>query len=377
MIAQRYADFGPELAREYLAREHGYAHSTETLRGWMIQAGLWQPKLRRAPRVHPARERRACRGELVQIDGSHHAWFEQRAAKCCLIAFIDDATGQVLAARFSATETTQAYFAVLQEQVLRHGAPLALYSDRHGIFTKHDPEDARPTQFERALLQLRIEPICAHSPQAKGRVERLFQTLQDRLVKALRLAGIDDMDAANAWLPAYVEQHNERFGVPAREPADAHRPWPGSGAELQRICCLHHQRQLSTQLSCSFEGHIVQLHADQPHAPSGRALIDIAQHANGEIELFYRGQPLAFSRYGVHERRPDKLVHAKQLNARVQPLADAEHKRLARLRAQIEHQDAQRANGIYTPAEVSNAPPRVAAGRYGLRPSQPAATHLA
>ena len=204
LVREHYADFGPELAREYLAQEHGFAYSSETLRKWMIQDGLWRAKQHKTARLHSPRERRARRGELVQIDGSHHDWFEGRAPKCCLIAFIDDASGEILGARFSLTETTQAYSEVLRRHVRTHGVPLALYSDRHSIFTKHDPEDPIATQFERALLQLGIEPIQAYSPQAKGRVERLFQTLQDRLIKAMRLLGISSMQQANDWLDSYL-----------------------------------------------------------------------------------------------------------------------------------------------------------------------------
>ncbi|MCU0814785.1 MAG: ISNCY family transposase, partial [Burkholderiaceae bacterium] len=166
LVRTHYGDFGPLLAHEYLQREHGFGFSVETLRGWMMAAGLWKAKQRRAKRVHSPRARRPCLGELVQIDGSHHDWFEGRSGKCCLIAFIDDATGRVLRARFFEQETTLGYLSVLLAYVRRHGAPLAMYSDRHGIFTKADPEDVKPTQFERALLQLQIEPICAHSPQA-------------------------------------------------------------------------------------------------------------------------------------------------------------------------------------------------------------------
>jgi transposase len=168
LVRQHYGDFGPTLACEYLASLHQHSIGVETLRGWMIEAGLWKAKCRRAQRQHPSRARRARLGELIQIDGSHHDWFEGRGDKCCLIAFIDDATGRVLAARFSPTETTQAYFAVLHQHISAHGVPLACYSDRHSIFTKHDSQDPDPTQFERALLQLGIEGICAHSPQAKG-----------------------------------------------------------------------------------------------------------------------------------------------------------------------------------------------------------------
>ena len=144
IVQAQYADFGPTLAGEYLRKHHGLAASTETLRGWMVGPGLWQAKTRRIKHVHSPRPRRSRPGELVQIDGSHHAWFEDRGAVCCLSAFIDDATGRVLGARFTPTETTQAYFDVLLQCVQTHGMPLALYSDRHSIFTKHDPQDPKP-----------------------------------------------------------------------------------------------------------------------------------------------------------------------------------------------------------------------------------------
>ena len=205
----------------------------------MIEAGLWKAKRSRVRRIHSPRERRSCLGELVQIDGSPHAWFEDRAGKCCLIAFIDDATGALLQACFYPVESTNAYLHSLQCYVSAHGRPLALYSDRHSIFTKHDPEDPAPTQFERALGELNIESILAYSPQAKGRVERVFQTLQDRLVKALRLARINTIEAANAWLAQYLVQHNTRFEVPALDSTNAHRVFDGDAQDLSRICLLY------------------------------------------------------------------------------------------------------------------------------------------
>ncbi|WP_196481602.1 ISNCY family transposase, partial [Burkholderia multivorans] len=192
-VRARYADFGPTLAAEYLAEE-GFTVSKETLRGWMVEAGLWQARHKRMPRLHPPRPRRSRLGELVQIDGSSHDWFEGRGPRCSLIAFIDDATSRVMFARFVPVESTQAYLSALEAYVRAYGCPVALYSDRHGIFTKHDPEDAEPTQFQRATASLGIETIQALTPQAKGRVERLFQTLQDRLIKAMRLAGIDSIE---------------------------------------------------------------------------------------------------------------------------------------------------------------------------------------
>lgn len=372
LVREHYADFGPQLAYEYLRREHGFAWSVETLRGWMLQAGLWQAKRRRAKRVHNPRARRERLGELVQIDGSHHDWFEGRSAKCCLIAFIDDATGRVLGARFFEQETTQGYFAVLHALVQRCGAPLALYSDRHGIFTKADPEVTKPTQFERALLQLDIEPICAHSPQAKGRVERLFQTLQDRMCKAMRLQGIDNIEQANTWLDEYLREHNRRFAVAPKQAQDMHRPWGGTTLALADICSLHHQRQLSAQGACKFEGSILQLLPNQPHAPKARAMVDIAQHGNGTLHLSYRGQPLAYRSYAMHQTQHGKHTEDhKTLNKRVDKARDAQQSRLQRLKAELAFQDSQRKQGVYRP----DTPPivtRAGAGHYGPRPSQPA-----
>lgn len=375
LVRQHYADFGPELAREYLQRKHDFPHSTETLRGWMTQAGLWQPQTRKATRIHSPRERRACRGELVQIDGSHHDWFEGRAAKCCLIAFIDDATGQVLGARFSPTETTQAYFDVLQYCVQTHGRPVALYSDRHSIFTKHDSEDPVPTQFERALLQLDIEPIQAHSPQAKGRVERLFQTLQDRMTKAMRINRVNSIEQANAWLHTYLSEHNKQFAVAARGIQDAHRACAATSQALARICALHYQRQLSTQLSCQFEGSVVQLHANQPNSPKGRCKIDIVQYDDGRIELLYHGQLLEHTRYQLHNHLGAKHADAKSLNETVNKAQAAQHARLSRLGAQICHQDAQRAKGVYGHDTHPSPPELAGTARYGLRPSQAVPAH--
>jgi hypothetical protein len=310
----------------------------------------------------------------VQIDGSHHDWFEGRGARCCLTAFIDDATGRVLAAQFDPTETTEGYMVVLRSHITQYGVPLALYSDRHSIFTKHDQEDGVPTQFERALLQLDIEPICAHSPQAKGRVERLFQTLQDRLVKAMRLAGINDIAAANAWLPGYMAQHNQRFGVAPRKHADMHRPWTGSAAQLAGICALHHQRQLSAQLSCRFEGKVLQVEPGQAHAPKARAMVDITQHQDGRLELSYAGKALRHKGYVAQDHLSrSKNADAKTVNQRVDQAVHKEYKRLASLAAQIAHQDDQRRVGIYTPDTPPNAPRAAAVGRYGLRPTRPTA----
>ena len=315
-VEARYADFGPTLAAEYLQAE-GFTLSRETLRGWMIEAGLWQARHKRAPQVHPPRPRRPRQGELVQIDGSLHDWFEGRGPQCCLIAFIDDATSKVMEARFVPVESSQAYLSALEAYVTRHGCPVALYSDRHGIFTKHDPEDAEPTQFQRATASLGIETIQALTPQAKGRVERLFQTLQDRLVKAMRLADIRDIDSANAWLPGYLAEHNARFATPPADPEDAHRPYEGTAVELARICAIHHQRTLSKDLVVSFQRqrYIVQTGGAPRYALRGKK-ITVVTYAHGTIELLAGREVLP---YKVFDPVQDIAIPVddKTLNARV------------------------------------------------------------
>ncbi len=214
LIRTQYGDFGPTLAAEKLHERHEHRLSAETLRQWMIADGLWQPKSRKRARIHPRRPRRPCRGELVQIDGSPHDWFEGRGPRCTLIVFIDDAAGELMALRFAPAETTWAYMQTLQAYLNQHGRPVALYSDKHSIFRINHPEhEGELTQFSRALKTLDIAPIHANTPQAKGRVERANQTLQDRLVKEMRLRAISDIDTANTFLPAFIEHYNQRFAV--------------------------------------------------------------------------------------------------------------------------------------------------------------------
>lgn len=339
LVREHYGDFGPTLAAEYLAERHGFAHSAETLRGWMIAAGLWKPKRVRQRTIHSPRERRSALGELVQIDGSPHAWFEQRAPKCCLIAFIDDATGRLMTARFYPVESTAAYLDSLQRYVGEHGRPVALYSDRHSIFTKHDPEDAAPTQFERAVGELNIESILAYSPQAKGRVERLFQTLQDRLVKALRLERISSIEAANQWLQAYLPRHNARFARAARHEADAHQTYPGSPEQLRCICAHHYERSLSKTLTCQFKGQLLVL-LSEPMNPryalrNQRALV--IQHLDGEVQLWCKGQQLPLKAFERHQHLAlTRVADDKTLNTRVDTAIQREADRIRALALSVQ-----------------------------------------
>ena len=209
------------MAAEKLAEHHGCSVSRETVRGWMIADGLWQDRRHRLPSPHQPRRRRDCLGELVQIDGSEHAWFEDRGPLCTLLAFVDDATSRLMQLRFVISESAFDYFRTTRAYLEAHGKPVAFYSDKHGIFRVNRKEAVGGegvTQFGRALLALNIDIICANSPQAKGRIERAFGTLQDRMVKELRLAGVSSMAAANAWLPGFITAYNTRFG---RDPANA------------------------------------------------------------------------------------------------------------------------------------------------------------
>src|SRR3954466_5667874 len=226
-VRERYADFGPTLAAEKLAELHDVRLSRETLRQWMSEAGLWVPRKARRGRVHQPRHRRDRLGELVQIDGCQHHWFEDRGPPCTLLVVVDDATSRLMHLRFVPSESAFAYMAATRAYIETHGKPVAFYSDRHGIFRVNHPDAAGGdgvTQFGRALHELTIAIICANSPQAKGRVERAHKTLQDRLGKELRLAGIGTIEAANAFLPAFVADYNARFAKEPRLAEDLPRP---------------------------------------------------------------------------------------------------------------------------------------------------------
>ena len=234
-LRTRYADFGATLASEKLGEIEGVSVSKETVRQIQIRLGLWRPKRRRAKKIFQVRERRPRFGELIQIDGSPHDWFEGRGPRCTLIVFIDDATGRLTRLQFAPAETTKAYLQALEAHVLAHGLPLAFYSDRHGIFRVNAKEAQGGdgfTEFGRVVERLRIELIHATTPQAKGRVERANQTLQDRLIKEMRLAGVSSIDEAQAFAEGFLERWNKRFAVAPRQAEDAHRPWSGSKADL-------------------------------------------------------------------------------------------------------------------------------------------------
>ena len=295
LVRERYRDFGPTLASEKLLELHGQSISREALRRWMIADGLWQPKSRRKARIHPRRPRRPGFGELVQIDGSPHDWFEGRAEPCTLIVFIDDATSRLLALRFVPAETTQAYMETLAQYLQQHGRPVALYSDRHSIFRVNHPQcEGELTQFSRALRTLDIQAIHAHTPQAKGRVERANQTLQDRLVKEMRLQGICNRETANAFLAAFIETYNQRFAVAPQSAHDTHRPVLHTPSELALILSLHHTRTLSKNLTCQFQNREYQIQTQGPGYALRKAAITVCVAFDGTITLLYKGRSLPY-----------------------------------------------------------------------------------
>lgn len=305
LVRERYPDFGPTFASEMLAERHGIRLSSATLRNWMAEAGLWRPKRRRGARVHQPRQRRDCLGELVQIDGSPHDWFEGRADPCDLIVFIDDATSRLLALRLVPAETTFAYMETLAQQLREHGRPVAVYSDRHSIFrTTRKDRDGEPTQFARALKTLDIKLITASTPQAKGRVERANQTLQDRLVKELRLEGISDLEAANRYLPGFIERYNARFAVPPASSEDAHRAPLHSDAELRLILSLHHRRTLDRNLVCQFSNRLCLVQARGRSRRLRGARVTVCEESCGKITLLHQGKALPWKTLAEGEPPP-------------------------------------------------------------------------
>lgn len=294
LYAQHYGDFGPTLAAEKLAERHDLTVSAETLRRWLLAQEVTH--FRRRKRPHRAwRARKAHRGELVQLDGSPHDWFEGRGPRCVLMAYIDDASSRVYA-RFYDHEGTIPAMDSFQHYVRQYGLPLALYADKHTTYqSPAEPTVAEQlagteprSQFGRALDELGVELIAAHSPQAKGRVERLFGTFQDRLVKELRLAGIATLAAANRFLEEYLPIYNRRFAVPPAQAADLHRPTP-TARELNRSLCLKTTRCLRKDFTLAYQGQLYQIH-DTIRATH----VQVEAHLDGTRRITDQGRPLGF-----------------------------------------------------------------------------------
>src|SRR3984893_14123183 len=299
ILRSTYADFGPTLATEKLRTQHGIDLAKETVRQLQIATGLWIPRKYRLPKVQQPRLRRACLGELVQIDGCEHPWFEDRAPVRTALVYVDDDLHRLMHILFTGTESTFGYFEATRQYFVRHGKPLAFYSDKASIFRVNQASATGGdghTQFGRALYELNIDGICANTPAAKGRVERAHLTMQDRLVKELRLEGISTIEAANAFMPAYVADYNARFGKVARDSHDAHRP-VRPDEDLDSIFAWREQRKVTSNLTLHYERKLYLL-ADTPENRryAGKYL-DVYQFPDGKIEIRAAGVKIPYSTY--------------------------------------------------------------------------------
>ena len=292
LCAKQYGDFGPTLAAEKLGERDGIGISDETLRLWLLEAGVTHFK--RWKRPHRSwRQRKAHRGELIQMDGSHHAWLEERGPECTLMAYIDDATGRVYG-RFYSYEGTIPALDSFKRYLRREGIPLSVYLDKHSTYKAWaEPTIAEQlagrkakSQFERALEELGVEVIHANSPQAKGRIERLFETFQDRLIKEMRLANVSNLEEANRFLSGYLPIYNRRFSVKAAEGANLHRPIP-VGLNLDDILCIKTQRALRNDFTVAHDGRLYQVH-DRIRAT--RVMVE--ERLDGSTRITHQGRRL-------------------------------------------------------------------------------------
>lgn len=304
-IKEDYSDFGPTLASEKLLERNGLKVSKETVRQMMIKEGLHEPITRSVEIIHQMRERKKHRGELVQIDGSSHAWLEDRAEKACLLLFIDDATSEILAAQLVPYETYFSYASLCKRYFHQHGLPEAFYTDRFSVFRVNHGNVTTTealTMFERSLNELGIELICAASPQAKGRVERANQTLQDRLVKEMRLAGINNYQEANAFLDIYIHTYNQKFAVCPASPVDSHEPLrPENNLDL--IFTKRSTRKLSKNLEFQYKRVVYQIQTDRPlYALKGRE-VTVCENEEGKITVLLNQMQLEFRRFFRQPKR--------------------------------------------------------------------------
>jgi transposase len=320
VLKTKYKGFGPTLAHEKLVEKEKLRLSDESVRKLMIEENLWKPRKAKKVVVHQLRERRACFGELIQIDGSRHDWFEGRAETCVLLVFIDDATGQVVQLLFVESESFFSYCQAAEGYFKRYGKPVAFYSDRHGIFRVNVPSTGAGealTQFGRAMQELDIQIICANSPQAKGRVERVIQTLQDRLPKEMRLRGISNVTQGNAFLPQFMADLNQRFAVAARSVVDAHRRLTAKD-NLARILTWQEPRTLSKNLTLQFEKVVYQIQTDRPTYALRHAQVTVCVNAQAEVTILYNGKTLPYSIYKQQAKQAE-IVSTKQLDLALPP----------------------------------------------------------
>ncbi len=339
IVRERYADFGPTLAAEKLSELHGLDLGVETLRQWMIDAGLWVRRKDRLKRIHQPRARRDCLGELVQIDGSEHWWFEDRGSQSTLLVYVDDATSRLMHLKFVETESTPVqargrlfdYFQATREYLEAHGKPLAFYSDKHGVFRVNSTGAVQGdgmTQFGRSLHALNIDILCANTPQAKGRVERANKTLQDRLVKELRLQGISTIAAGNQLLPGFLADYNARFGKEPRNPKNLHRPLSAED-DLTDTFAWREDRTVSNSLTLQYDKVVFLLEPNVITRSLRRKRVTVVDYPDGRLAIRFRGLDLPYTTF-------DKLRQVSQATI-------VENKHLGAVLAHIREQQIERA----------------------------------
>jgi hypothetical protein len=324
LYRERYNGFGPTLASEKLWELDHLRISDETLRLWLAAEGLWQVDKRRNPKSRTWRARKDKFGAMVQMDGSHHAWLEERGPKLVLMGYIDDATGKIYG-RFFDYEGTLPAMGGLKGYIRRHGIPGQVYLDKHSTYRNNQKQrythwpfrdDEELTQFERSCKQLGIEVIHAHSPQAKGRIERLFKTLQDRLVKELRLAGIKTREEANAFLEKYLDKFNAKFAVTARLEGDAHRPLD-QRIKLDEILSVQTEHVLRNDRTVVHERKLYQV-TDKTHAQR----VVVFEYLNGRMAVKHGHRRLAFKAIDQRPRpepAPQKIKKVKRRQRYISP----------------------------------------------------------
>jgi len=282
-----YSDYGPTLFCEELVKSHKISIDHETIRKWLRAKAITTSMRKKRPH-RKKRERRSCFGELIQFDGSHHDWFEGRGAECCLINCVDDSTGKVYL-KFALSENTQDVLLTLWEYVNKHGIPRSIYTDKYSIYKA----EGKLTDFGRAMKELNIETIFAHSPQAKGRVERVNRTLQDRLVKALRRQDISNIAEANKYVQKrFISEYNSKFAVNPEVP-DAHRRT--TGYDLKNIFCYKTSRQVRNDYTINLAGGYIQLLKGTSPLPRPRQSVTICKWLNGEMHIYFNNQELSFT----------------------------------------------------------------------------------
>jgi hypothetical protein len=318
----QYKDFGPTLASEKLSERDGIGISGETLRRWLLEAGDWK-RSRKGRKHRQWRERKHHYGEMVQIDGSHHAWFEDRGPGCVLMGYIDDATGKVFA-RFYDYEGSLPAMDSFKGYTKKYGLPMKVYLDKHTTYKS----TARPTiqdeldqvgplsQFERALKELGVEVLHAHSPQAKGRIERLFRTLQDRLVKEMRLRGIGTLEEANQFLEEYLPVYNRRFSVCPKGKDNFHRPLP-KGLVLDTILCIKTERSLRNDFTVAHNRKLYQIE-DSVKASK----VTVQQRVDGSMIMTHKGRSLRFKEITERPVREKPQVVLMRIRKPYIPSAD-------------------------------------------------------